>query len=102
MRTREIVCEAIAKKRLIRFTYKDLVRVVEPHLLGLNKADHLELCAFLVRGFTKSDQRPFWRTYLIEEMTMLTILDETFPGPRKGYNPNDKRMQRIYCRLSRE
>ena len=32
----------------------------------------------------------------------LIVTDESFPGPRKGYNPRDSRMVKIYCRLERE
>ncbi len=77
------------------------VRVVEPHLLGQDTAENDVLCAYLVRGFTESSQQPYWRLYLLSEMQFITILNETFPGPRKGYNPNDKRMEKIYCRLAR-
>jgi hypothetical protein len=102
MSTKDIICEAISKKRLLQFRYDRYSRVVEPHLVGYDTAEHDILCAYLVRGFTQSQQEPYWRTYLTTEMKLLQILDEGFPGPRRGYNPNDKRMQRIYCRLARE
>src|SRR5881397_3522486 len=96
MPSKDIICEAISKRCLLRFQYDGYVRIVEPHLLGYDTAEHDILCAYLVRGFTKS-QPPYWRTYLAGEMKLIEILDERFPGPRKGYNPNDKRIQRVYC-----
>lgn len=96
---KDIICEAIKTKKLLQFRYDNRIRVVEPHLLGRNSAGHDALSAYLVRGYTESDSRPFWRLYLVLEMKGLSVLDESFAEPRKGYNPKDKRMVRIYCRL---
>lgn len=96
---KQLICEAIAKKRLLQFRYRDLVRVVEPHLLGRDTADNDALSAYLVRGYTKTSRKPYWRLYLLSDMHVVSLLDECFPGPRKGYNPRDKHMTKIYCRL---
>lgn len=72
---------------------------MEPHLLGRDSADHDALCAYLIRGFTESGQKPYWRLYLLNKMEFVTVLDENFSGPRKGYNSRDKRMKKIYCCL---
>jgi hypothetical protein len=101
MSNRDLICEAITTKQLLRFNYSGYARVVEPHLLGYDKAMHDVLCAYLVGGFTKSQQANRRRMYLTAEMSSVQILNETFPGPRKGYNPNDNRMVRVYCRLPR-
>ena len=47
---RDTICEAIGKKRLLQFRYAGYVRVVEPHLLGYDTAEHDVLSAYLVRG----------------------------------------------------
>jgi predicted DNA-binding transcriptional regulator YafY len=93
------ICEAIRNKQLIQFRYDGLIRIVEPHLLGETTAGNDALSAYLVRGYTESDRRPYWRLYKLDEMSAIVILDETFEGPRKGYNSNDTRMTRIHCRL---
>jgi len=99
---KDIICDAIKNKKLLQFRYDDRVRVVEPHLLGRNTAEHDVLSAYLVRGYTESDARPLWRLYLMREMKQLSVLDESFSEPRKDYNPKDQRMERIYCRLERK
>jgi hypothetical protein len=96
------ICEAIALKKRIQFRYEERIRVVEPHLLGRNAAEHDALSGYLARGYSESDHKPYWRLYLLRGIEQLVILDETFPGPRKGYNPKDKRMVKIYCRLELE
>lgn len=99
---KDIICEAIRLKRLLQFRYEDHTRVVEPHLLGRDTAEHDALSTYLVRGYTESAHKPYWRLYLLSKIKHLVMLDETFPEPRKGYNPKDKRMVKIYCRLERE
>lgn len=94
-----IICEAIEKKRLLQFSYDDLTRIVEPHLLGRKTSGNDVLSAYLVGGYTESDNAPYWRNYVVEEMEFVIMLDETFTEARKGFNPNDSSMEVIYCRL---
>ena len=95
----EIICQAIEKRRLLQFSYDDLTRIVEPHLLGRKTSGKDALSGWLVEGYTESDHEPFWRNYLVEKMDFLIMLDETFEGEREGYNREDPSMEEIYCRL---
>lgn len=95
----QIICEAIEKKRLLQFSYDDLTRVVEPHLFGRKTSGNDVLSAWLVEGYTESDDEPYWRNYIVENMDFIIMLDETFTGTREGYNPNDATMEEVYCRL---
>ena len=94
-----VICEAIEKKRLLQFSYGDLTRIVEPHLFGRKTSGNDVLSAYLVGGYTESDNEPYWRNYVVEEMEFVVMLDETFAGAKKGFNPNDDSMETIYCRL---
>jgi hypothetical protein len=94
-----VICEAIEKRRLLQFSYDDLTRIVEPHLLGRKTSGNDALLAWLVEGYTESDSEPYWRNYVVDQMDFLIVLDETFDGTREGYNPQDKTMEEIYCRL---
>jgi predicted DNA-binding transcriptional regulator YafY len=97
--TKEIICEAISSKRRLQFTYRDRTRVVEPQIFGINTKGEDLLSAYFVSGYSESTRKPGWRAYLLSELTHLTMLEEKFPGPREGYNPNDPHMVKIYCRL---
>jgi hypothetical protein len=97
----QLICDAIASRRLLMFAYGDVVRVVEPHLFGVNSAGHESLSAWLRAGHSRADPEGWWRTYLLDGMRDVQLLDETFTGPREGYNPDDERMARIVCRLER-
>ncbi|HEY0426370.1 MAG TPA: hypothetical protein VGC76_01065 [Pyrinomonadaceae bacterium] len=94
-----IICEAIEKKRLLQFSYDDLTRIVEPHLFGRKTSGNDALSAFLVGGYTESDSAPYWRSFLVDKMEFVIMLEETFSGPREGYNAADETMVEVYCRL---
>lgn len=95
----QVICRAIEGRNLLMFGYGDQVRVVEPHLYGINSAGHEALRAWLRPGLSRADPEGGWRMYLVPEMRSLQLLDERFAAPRPGYNPNDRHMQRIFCRL---
>lgn len=101
MLAKDLICDAIRSKKLLQFSYRNHTRVVEPHLFGRDSAGHDVLSAYLVRGYSESRKQPNWRFYLLSDLTLLTMLDETFSEPRKGYNPKDPRMLKVYCRLER-
>ena len=93
------ICEAIRARRLLMFEYADLMRVVEPHLYGVNSAGHDALTAWLRPGHSRVDPQGGWRMYLVSDMHALQPLDETFERPRPGYNARDPRMERVHCAL---
>jgi predicted DNA-binding transcriptional regulator YafY len=94
-----IICEAINHKRLLQFSYDDLTRIVEPHLLGKKTSGNTVLSAYMVDGYSESDDEPYWRSFVVDEIEFLVMLDEKFKTPREGYNPDDTTMTEIYCRL---
>jgi hypothetical protein len=101
-RVKKLICEAIAEKKCLRFSYHGKVRIVEPHILGADKHGNELLSAYFVGGHTQSAKAPFWRSYSLDEITSLQKLDDGFAGPRKGYNPHDPKMAIIFCRLTAE
>jgi len=100
---RKKVCDAISGRRLLRFRYADdKVRIVEPHLVGENVAKHDTLLAWVLRSENIDAFHPAgWRNYLLNEMHSIEILADTFDAPRLDYNPNDKRLVKVYCSLPR-
>lgn len=86
----QIIFHAITSRRLLEFSYKGGVRVVEPHILYeppiLYDGTNLRLLAWWVRGFSKSRHQPFWRNYIASGMTNIKVLDENFTGNRPGYD----------------
>jgi hypothetical protein len=96
---RQAICDAIAARRLLAFSYEGFERIVEPHRCGHNTAGHDALLAWLVRGYSESGAGAGWRTYLLTEIRLLRALGETFASARPGYNPADGSMPLVYCQL---
>jgi hypothetical protein len=94
-----LICDAVRARRLLRFVYDGYERVVEPHLYGINTADHEMLSCWLVGGWSASEAAPGWRNYLVRDMADVQVLAEGFDGPREGYNPGDDAFRQRFCRL---
>ena len=92
------ICDAIRARRLIRFIYDGYERIVEPHIYGINTANHEALSAYLVAGWSKSAPEAGWRMYLVHDMYDIHVLATPFEAPRPGYNPMDPTFRQVYCR----
>jgi hypothetical protein len=94
------LCAAITRCSLVMFEYGDLIRVVEPHRLGINSAGHLMLSGWLRAGYSRSDPAGGWRNYLVADLRALQVLDAPFAGTRPGYSARDARMREVFCELT--
>ncbi|GER00902.1 hypothetical protein JCM17845_15250 [Iodidimonas gelatinilytica] len=92
---RDIICEAIRNQKLLSFMYSGTRREVEPHLLGYDSDGDLTLRAWQRSGGSGKD----WRLFQVTKISGLVITPEVFERARPKYNPNDKAMVRIVCRL---
>jgi hypothetical protein len=94
-----IICDAIRTKRLLRFIYEGYERIVEPHVHGINVANHEVLSGWLVGGWSESRPEPGWRNYLVRDMHDVHALSDRFDGPRPRYNAFDPQIRQVFCRL---
>jgi hypothetical protein len=100
----DALCSAIQTKNLVQINYAGTavpgVRVVEPHMVAYNTADHLALSAWYVSGASESKDGPGWADFLIAEIASVTVLPYQFNGPRPGYQPSGgKKFHSIQCAL---
>jgi hypothetical protein len=93
------ICNAIKGRNVVRFYYDGHERIVEPHLVGEKTSGSIALSAWQVGGYSESNSYPLWRNYILNEITNFSHTGATFSGSRPGYNPNDKTMSRIICRI---
>lgn len=91
----DAICSAIEQKRVISFYYDDSHRLAEPHLVGVDADGDVTLSAWQLSGGSGEG----WRDFHTARLSSLSITDQHFAGPRPGYNPNDKTLERIICRL---
>lgn len=76
-----IIITAIKEKRVISFNYKGFLRVVEPHVYGVNGGEY-QLLGYQIRGSSSQGMLPNWRRFEISLMQNFKILNESFPGRR--------------------
>ncbi len=76
-----LITTAIANKKLVSFTYRGLLRIVEPHVYGIHDGKAQLLC-YQVRGTSLSGNIPNWRRVELSLAQNIQILDEDFPGRR--------------------
>ena len=93
-------CDAIGARRLLRFIYEGYERIVEPHLYGINAANHEALSAWIVEGWSATSDRAGWRNYLVTDMHDIHVLARPFEGPRSGFNPDDPKFRQVYCSVA--
>lgn len=93
------ICRAISELHLLSFSYRGYPRVVEPHAHGVSKAGNDVLRCFQVSGGSESGKVVDWKLMLVDEMSGLTVLSDSFSAPRPGYKPGDRGMVQIYCEL---
>jgi hypothetical protein len=74
----ELLRTAIEQKRLIRVSYKDKLRIVEPHDYGVYKGS-VKLLSYQVGG-SSSGRLPNWRWIEVNSISDIHLLDRTFPG----------------------
>lgn len=95
-----LICAAIAERKIVSFEYKSRERTVEPHLVGYTKKGELALSAWFLHGGSDSDEGEGWRAYILAEMSSFKVLKKTFDGPRPGYKSDGgKSFQNIRCAL---
>lgn len=89
--------DAIRKRKVITFNYKGNFRKVEPYQTGqyiTTAKDYLS--AWFLEGYSSSGEYNTWKTYSIDEIENVQILDLTFDGDRPNYNPYNEKMEVIY------
>lgn len=96
------LCEAITSKHVVQFYYDSKkspgIRVVEPHMVAYNQKNNLILSGWFLGGETGSAEGPGWREYLLDKISSLSVLQETFSPPRPGYvRDGGKMFHNVQC-----
>jgi predicted DNA-binding transcriptional regulator YafY len=79
--THQLILTAIHERRLLRFTYHDKERIVEPQDYGIQKGT-VKLFTYQTAGQSSSSRLPDWRKFAVLSMSSLELLDENFVGSR--------------------
>lgn len=94
--SKELLIQAIQERIVISFEYDGFTRIVEPYVLGYHKGTgNLELRSYRVGGYSKSENEPPWRLFIVQNMRNVRLTDQPALSFRPGYNRNDSHMSRI-------
>lgn len=77
----EAILTAIHKKHLLRFLYKNQLRIAEPQDYGIQKGT-VNLFTYQIGGQSSSGRLPEWRKFVVQKISSLELLEETFAGSR--------------------
>jgi len=92
------LCEAIKNRRQISMRYEGRERILDPYLIGTTTAGNEALRAYQVGGYSERGGLPAWRLFTLSAISNVKILDTSF-GIHPLYNPYDKAMVQISCRV---
>ena len=91
------ICSAIESRKVIKFYYNGGIRVVEPFCCGIHKTTgNAVLRGYQTGGYGESGEPDGWKLFRIDDMSTLTVTENTLNISRPDYNPVDKAMSTIY------
>ena len=92
-----VIWTAIEQTRMLRLTYHDKQRILEPHDHGILNGS-VQLLGYQTAG--KSSRRlPNWLLMKINEIVDLERLDQTFPGGRPTATGKHIRWDTLFIRV---
>ena len=93
-----LICDAIRTRSLLEFDYHGLPRVVAPYCHGVSTRGAEVLRAVQVRGESSSGLG-FGKLWVVAELAGLRLSGERFEPDDPHYNPHDRAMQQVHCRI---
>ena len=93
------ICAAIRRREVIELWYDGGARTVEPYCHGISTAGNEVLRGYQTDGYSESGQPVGWKLFEVSRISNLRQTGTTFPTNRPGYNPNDRGMSPIHCRV---
>src|SRR5437588_4951873 len=92
-----LLWSAIEHRRIIRLLYHGKDRVVEPHDHGILNGS-VQLLGYQVAG-SSSRPLPNWLLMKANDITDLTLLEQTFPGGRPTPSGNHIKWDKLFIRV---
>ncbi|HKD79947.1 MAG TPA: WYL domain-containing protein [Candidatus Angelobacter sp.] len=96
--THNLLLTAIHERRLLRFAYKNQIRIAEPQDYGLQKGV-VHLFTYQVGGQSSSGTLPDWRKFAVQNISRLELLDKTFAGSRSVPSHRHQNWDVLFARV---
>jgi hypothetical protein len=94
----DVFVEAIKNRRLLRFHYHGLPRIVEPHAYGVSRRGARVLRCYQLAGGSVSAEPEGWKLMKVAEISG-AALGEAFAAARPDYRRGDRHMLTILAEL---
>jgi predicted DNA-binding transcriptional regulator YafY len=95
----KLILTAIHERRLLRFSYHDKNRIVEPQDYGIQKGT-VYLFTYQTAGESGSSRLPDWRKFAVLSMLSLELLDKNFAGSRAVPSQRHQDWDVLFARVS--
>ena len=92
-----LIWTAIEQTRMIRLIYHQKLRILEPHDHGILNGS-VQLLGYQVAGLS-SRALPNWILMKADEITALTLLEQTFPGGRPTASGSHIKWDKLFIRV---
>jgi hypothetical protein len=93
------ICNAIQSKTTLQFSYDGGLRNVEPYCFGVSRRGNPVLRAYQTGGSSRSGRPVGWKLFNVSKIIGPIAHGDPFTSNRPEYNPNDRDMTTIYCRV---
>ena len=90
---------AIAERRRVSFVLDGRQRIAEPHDYGI-KDGVAKLFFYQTGGESRSGKPIGWRWAALSKVSALKLLDQRFPGPRRGSSDRHVKWDVLFASVS--
>jgi predicted DNA-binding transcriptional regulator YafY len=90
---------AITNKRLVKLSYNESLRVVEPHDYGVQKGA-VRLLAYQQQSLGPKTSERGWRLFDVAKIEELAVLDAVFKGSRGASHQTHHVWDVVYARVT--
>ena len=95
-----MILQALKEKRVMTFTYHGYARMVEAHALGESTDGKVALLAWQTGGGSQTEPPPGWRTFLLADITGLTLAETNFAKPRPDYHKGKRGLKSVEAEVA--
>jgi predicted DNA-binding transcriptional regulator YafY len=95
-----LLVRAISERRILTFNYSGHARIVEPHAYGIATSGDLVLHGYQTSTGGVSGKPPGWRTFVVSEISSLTVSSDNFAGPRSDYTAERPKLVPLWAEVS--
>ena len=93
------ICDAIERRIVRELRYNAYSRLVEPYVYGISRRGDELLRCYQVAGGSVSGERRGWKLLRVAEIDSFHATQTSFEPRMRSYNPDDRAMREIYCRI---